>query len=83
MNKRIITAPTGVQLSCKNWQIEAPFRMIQNNLDPSVAENPDELIVYGGKGKAARDWECFESILITLKRLNPDETLLIQSGKPI
>ena len=83
MNKRIITAPTGVQLSCKNWQIEAPFRMIQNNLDPSVAENPDELIVYGGKGKAARDWESFESILITLKRLNPDETLLIQSGKPI
>ena len=83
MNKRIITAPTGGQLSCKNWQIEAPFRMIQNNLDPSVAENPDELIVYGGKGKAARDWECFESILITLKRLNPDETLLIQSGKPI
>ena len=83
MNKRIITAPTGGKLSCKNWQIEAPFRMIQNNLDPSVAENPDELIVYGGKGKAARDWESFESILITLKRLNPDETLLIQSGKPI
>ena len=81
--KRIITPPVGNQLSCKNWQIEAAYRMIQHNLDQNVAENPDELIVYGGKGKAARNWECYESILETLKRLNYDETLLIQSGKPV
>ncbi|MCS5640823.1 MAG: urocanate hydratase [Candidatus Marinimicrobia bacterium] len=80
---RIIHAPKGEKLSCKNWQIEAPYRMIQNNLDPNVAENPDELVVYGGKGKAARNWECYESILSTLKRLEPDETLLVQSGKPV
>ena len=78
-----VTPPTGNQLNCKNWQIEAAYRMIQHNLDQNVAENPDELIVYGGKGKAARDWECYESILNTLKRLNHDETLLIQSGKPV
>ena len=81
--KRKIAPPTGNTLSCKNWQIEAAYRMIQHNLDQNVAENPDELIVYGGKGKAARDWECFEVILKTLKRLEPDETLLIQSGKPV
>ena len=81
--KKYITAPKGIQLSCKNWQIEAAYRMIQNNLDPEVAENPDELVVYGGKGKAARNWECFESILDSLMQLNEDETLLIQSGKPI
>jgi len=81
--KRKIAPPTGNTLSCKNWQIEAAYRMIQHNLDQNVAENPDELIVYGGKGKAARDWECFEVILKTLKRLAPDETLLIQSGKPV
>ena len=81
--KRKIKPPTGNSLSCKNWQIEAAYRMIQHNLDQNVAENPDELIVYGGKGKAARDWECFEVILKTLKRLEPDETLLIQSGKPV
>ncbi len=80
---RTITAPRGTALTCKNWQIEAPFRMIQNNLDPDVAENPDELVVYGGKGKAARTWACFESILKTLERLEPDETLLVQSGKPV
>ena len=80
---RIITPPIGNQLSCKNWQIEAAFRMIQHNLDQDVAENPDELIVYGGKGKAARNWECYQSILKTLKRLDCDETLLIQSGKPV
>ena len=80
---RIIHPPTGTKLSCKNWQIEAAYRMIQHNLDPDVAELPDELIVYGGKGKAARNWDCFDSILETLKRLEPDETLLVQSGKPV
>ena len=83
MPKRTIISPRGTSLTCKNWQIEAPFRMIQNNLDPDVAENPDELVVYGGKGKAARSWECFDSILNTLKRMEPDETLLVQSGKPV
>jgi len=83
MLKRSIIAPKGTELSCKNWQIEAPYRMIQNNLDPDVAENPDELVVYGGKGKAARSWECYDAILDTLKRMDEDETLLIQSGKPI
>jgi urocanate hydratase len=83
MAKRNIIAPRGTKLSCKNWQIEAPYRMIQNNLDPDVAENPDELVVYGGKGKAARNWECYDSILATLKRMDEDETLLVQSGKPV
>ena len=81
--KRKITIPTGKKLNCKNWQIEAAYRMIQHNLDQNVAENPDELIVYGGKGKAARNWDCFDLILKTLKRLSSDETLLIQSGKPV
>ena len=81
--KREITIPTGKKLNCKNWQIEAAYRMIQHNLDQNVAENPDELIVYGGKGKAARNWDCFDLILKTLKRLSSDETLLIQSGKPV
>ena len=80
---RTIHPPTGDELSCKNWQIEAAYRMIQHNLDPDVAEVPDELIVYGGRGKAARNWECYDAILETLKRLEPDETLLIQSGKPV
>tara|TARA_B100000073_G_scaffold185176_1_gene153178 strand:+ start:1791 stop:3449 length:1659 start_codon:yes stop_codon:yes gene_type:complete len=80
---RIIRPPKGSKITCKNWQIEAAYRMIQHNLDPNVAEYPQELIVYGGKGKAARNWECFDSILRTLERLNPNETLLIQSGKPI
>ncbi len=80
---RIVTPPTGNELSCKNWQIEAAYRMIQHNLDQNVAENPDELIVYGGKGKAARNWKSYNLILDTLKRLNHDETLLIQSGKPV
>ena len=80
---RTIHPPTGNKLSCKNWQIEAAYRMIQHNLDPDVAEVPDELIVYGGRGKAARNWECYDAILETLKRLEPDETLLIQSGKPV
>jgi len=83
MSKRIIKAPTGTSLSCKSWQQEAAYRMLQNNLDPNVAENPEKLIVYGGKGKAARNWESFYAILSSLKELNNDETLLIQSGKPV
>ena len=82
MNRKI-HPPRGTDLVCKNWEIEAAYRMIQHNLDPDVAELPDELIVYGGKGKAARNWASFDSILETLKRLEPDETLLIQSGKPV
>ncbi len=82
-NARIIKAPHGTKLAAKSWQTEAPIRMLMNNLDPEVAENPDELIVYGGIGKAARNWECFDRIVETLKALNDDETLLIQSGKPV
>ena len=78
-----VRAPHGSTLSCKNWQIEAAYRMLQNNLDPEVAENPDALVVYGGIGKAARNWECFEAILDSLRKLNEDETLLVQSGKPV
>ena len=78
-----IHAPRGNELHCKGWIQEAAFRMIQNNLDPEVAEKPDELIVYGGLGKAARNWESFDLILKALKDLNDDETLLIQSGKPV
>lgn len=81
--KRIIKAPTGTELSCKNWLIEAPYRMLQNNLDPDVAFDPDNLIVYGGRGKAARNWEALDAILESLRNLNPDETLLVQSGKPV
>ena len=81
--KNIIELPVGTKLSCKNWQIEAAYRMIKHNLNADVAEHPEELIVYGGKGKAARNWEAYYSILETLKRLNIDETLLIQSGKPV
>ena len=80
---RPVRAPRGSTLSCANWQIEAAYRMIQNNLDPEVAENPDQLVVYGGIGKAARNWPCFDAILDSLRRLQPDETLLIQSGKPV
>ena len=83
MSKYNISSPVGSKISCKNWQIEAPYRMIQNNLDPNVAENPDQLVVYGGKGKAARDWSSYKNILKTLQRLNEDETLIIQSGKPV
>ena len=81
--KRKIKPPTGKHLKCKNWQIEAAYRMIQHNLDNDVAENPDELIVYGGKGKAARNWDSYKAILSALKSLEPDETLLVQSGKPV
>jgi len=80
---REIHAPTGTELTCKNWLIEAPYRMIQNNLDPMVAFDPDNLIVYGGRGKAARNWEAFDAILASLRKLEPDETLLVQSGKPV
>jgi urocanate hydratase len=80
---RLVRAPRGSQLSCKNWIAEAAFRMIQNNLDPEVAENPQHLVVYGGIGRAARDWACFDQILASLKDLNDDETLLVQSGKPV
>ena len=83
MSKYNISSPVGSKISCKNWQIEAPYRMIQNNLDPNVAENPDQLVVYGGKGKAARDWSSYKNILKTLQRLNEDETLIVQSGKPV
>jgi len=82
-HSRTIRAPRGTELTCKNWQIEAPFRMIQNNLDPEVAQRPEELVVYGGRGQAARNWECFETILDSLRNLNEDETLLVQSGKPV
>lgn len=81
--KRVVHAPRGTKLTCKNWQIEAPYRMIQNNLDPQVAGDPDNLIVYGGRGKAARNWEAFDAILESLRNLEPDETLLVQSGKPV
>src|SRR5512136_1802760 len=80
---RTIHAPRGTQLSCKGWQQEAALRMLMNNLDPDVAEKPDELIVYGGRGRAARSWEAFDAIVATLKELEDDETLLVQSGKPV
>ena len=81
--KRTIHAPRGTQLSCKNWQIEAAYRMLQNNLDPVVAGDPDNLIVYGGRGRAARNWPAFDAILESLRQLEPDETLMVQSGKPV
>ncbi|MBA4375429.1 MAG: urocanate hydratase [Anaerolinea sp.] len=80
---RTVSSPRGNTLTCKNWQIEAAFRMIQNNLDPEVAERPQDLVVYGGRGQAARSWEAFDAILDSLKHLEPDETLLVQSGKPV
>jgi len=83
MQKRLIKAPTGTSLSCKSWLTEAAMRMLMNNLDPDVAERPDELIVYGGGGKAARNWECYDKIIESLKSLENDETLLVQSGKPV
>lgn len=80
---REIASPTGSALTCKSWLTEAPFRMIQNNLHPDVAENPKSLVVYGGIGRAARNWECYDQILESLKELEDDETLLVQSGKPV
>ncbi|MBN2556622.1 MAG: urocanate hydratase [Anaerolineales bacterium] len=80
---RTIHAPRGTSMTCKSWLTEAAYRMIQNNLDPEVAERPDDLVVYGGRGQAARNWDCFEAILEALRTLDDDETLLVQSGKPV
>ncbi len=80
---RSIHAPTGTTLSCKGWHQEAALRMLMNNLDPAVAERPEQLVVYGGSGRAARNWECYEAIVATLRRLENTETLLVQSGKPV
>jgi urocanate hydratase len=80
---RVVRAPRGNELSCKNWLIEAAYRMLQNNLDPEVAERPEDLVVYGGRGQAARNWPAFDAILDSLRKLEPDETLLVQSGKPV
>ncbi len=80
---RLVKAPRGDQISCKGWAQEAAMRMLMNNLDPEVAERPDDLVVYGGAGKAARDWRCFDAIVRSLRELNNDETLLVQSGKPV
>src|ERR1700678_3410661 len=82
-NSRIIRAATGTKLTAKSWLTEAPLRMLMNNLDPDVAERPEELAVYGGIGRAARNWECFDAIVVALRRLEADQTLLIQSGKPV
>jgi len=83
MQKRNIRAPRGTGMSCKSWFTEAPLRMLMNNLDPEVAERPEDLVVYGGRGKAARNWDCYDAIVETLRRLENDETLLVQSGKPV
>ena len=80
---RTIRAPRGTAISCKSWQQEAALRMLMNNLDPTVAERPQELVVYGGIGKAARNWECYDAIVSCLRKLENDETLLVQSGKPV
>ncbi|PKN83768.1 MAG: urocanate hydratase, partial [Chloroflexi bacterium HGW-Chloroflexi-7] len=80
---RPVSSPRGTQLTCKNWQIEAAYRMLQNNLDPAVAERPDDLVVYGGRGQAARSWEAYDAIIDCLKNFEADETLLVQSGKPV
>ncbi len=80
---RTVKVPKGTQITCKSWLTEAPMRMLMNNLDPEVAEKPEELIIYGGSGKAARNWECYDKIVESLKNLEEDETLLVQSGKPV
>ncbi|MGH7668740.1 MAG: urocanate hydratase, partial [Gemmatimonadaceae bacterium] len=80
---RPVRAPRGTTLSCKGWKQEAALRMLMNNLDPDVAEHPQELVVYGGIGRAARDWKSFDTIVSVLKRLKEDQTLLVQSGKPV
>src|SRR5215472_12872259 len=82
-NHPVVRAPRGPQLSCQGWHQEAALRMLMNNLDPEVAERPDELIVYGGTGRAARDWPSFHAIVRSLQQLQNDETLLVQSGKPV
>jgi urocanate hydratase len=78
-----VKAPRGTEISCRSWQQEAALRMLMNNLDPEVAERPDELVVYGGTGRAARSWDCFEAIVRSLRALKNDETLLVQSGRPL
>src|SRR2546430_5432856 len=80
---RAVSAPRGTELSCRGWGQEAALRMLMNNLDPEVAERPDELVVYGGTGRAARSWAAFDAIVRELRRLENDETLLVQSGKPV
>src|SRR5437763_5610445 len=80
---RTVRAPRGPEITCKGWQQEAALRMLMNNLDPEVAERPQDLVVYGGSGKAARNWECYHAIVGCLKTLENDETLLVQSGKPV
>src|SRR5918993_1347132 len=82
-NSRIVRAPRGSEISAKSWLTEAPLRMLMNNLDPEVAEKPQELVVYGGIGRAARDWDSFDRIVSSLRKLETDETLLVQSGKPV
>src|SRR5215218_5269305 len=83
MSARTVHAPRGPELSCKGWLQEAALRMLMNNLDPEVAERPDELVVYGGTGRAARSWDAFDAIVAELTRLDDDETLVVQSGKPV
>src|SRR6201992_2817772 len=80
---RVITAPRGTTLTARAWQTEAPLRMLQNNLDPENAERPDDLVVYGGTGRAARNWASFDAMVRTLTTLKDDETMLVQSGKPV
>ncbi|NLN10777.1 MAG: urocanate hydratase, partial [Acidobacteria bacterium] len=80
---RPVRSPRGTELCCRGWLQEAALRMLMNNLDPEVAENPDDLVVYGGSGRAARNWECFDALVATLRRLGDDETMLVQSGKPV
>src|SRR5688572_28423681 len=80
---RAVRAPRGTQLSCRGWQQEAALRMLMNNLDPEVAERPDDLVVYGGTGRAVRSWDAFDAIVASLRSLANDETLLVQSGKPV
>src|SRR5215510_15305230 len=83
VTSRLVRAPRGTSLSCKGWTQEAALRMLMNNLDPDVAERPDDLVVYGGSGRAARSWPAFDAIVRSLKSLEHDETLLVQSGKPV
>src|SRR6202166_4570772 len=82
-NSRVIRAPRGTEISAKSWLTEAPLRMLMNNLDPNVAERPNDLVVYGGSGRAARDWDSFDRIVTALRRLEADQTLLVRSGKPV
>ncbi|MES2861960.1 MAG: urocanate hydratase, partial [Pseudomonadota bacterium] len=82
-NARVVRSPRGLEMTAKTWAAEAALRMLMNNLDPEVAERPEDLVVYGGIGKAARDWASFDRIVSSLRELEPDETLLVQSGKPV